>query len=129
SAFAYVLQNSETLLLSFGQSQYFPNVGKFSSCGFPKENGGISREARVETCRRQVLELLSLFIKQMKERKTPARGVFTPSKPPAGRSRFEAQVSGLRPAPHHLLKKVDENFQQGCFEILLESLKSSKNRN
>ena len=29
-----------------------------NSCGFPKENGGVSREARVATCRRQVLSLL-----------------------------------------------------------------------
>jgi hypothetical protein len=33
----------------------------------------------------------SLFIKGAKEQKSPARGDFTPSKPPAGRSRFEAQ--------------------------------------
>ena len=29
SAFASVLQNGEALLLRFGQSQYFPNVGKY----------------------------------------------------------------------------------------------------
>ena len=29
SAFASMLQNSEALLLNFGQSQYFPNVGKY----------------------------------------------------------------------------------------------------
>ena len=29
SAFAEMLQNSEALLLNFGQSQYFPNVGKY----------------------------------------------------------------------------------------------------
>ena len=51
---AFVLQNREALLLDFGQSQSFPNVGKCSSCGFPKENGGGSRQARVATCRRQV---------------------------------------------------------------------------
>ena len=29
SAFATALQNREALLLDFGQSQYFPNVGKY----------------------------------------------------------------------------------------------------
>ncbi|MBQ3228686.1 MAG: hypothetical protein IJB43_08895 [Clostridia bacterium] len=57
SAFASVLQNGEASLRHFGQSQYFPIVGKCSSCGFPKENGGVSREARVATCRRQVFAL------------------------------------------------------------------------
>ena len=51
---ALLLQTGEALLLLFGQSQSFPNVGKCSSCGFPKENGGGSRQARVATCRRQV---------------------------------------------------------------------------
>ena len=41
----------------FGRSKFSrKRVG--SSCGFPKENGGVSREARVAACRRQVLLLL-----------------------------------------------------------------------
>ena len=57
SAFAAALQNREAPLLDFRQSQYFPNVGKCSSGGFPKENGGGSRQDRVATCRRQVRAL------------------------------------------------------------------------
>ena len=51
---------------------------------------------------------------RVKERKTPARGVFTPSKQPAGRSLFETQVifrplrrsSRALPLTHELFEKV-----------------------
>jgi hypothetical protein len=44
SAFASALQNHEALLRDFGQSQYFPNVGKYCALSPSARKRGTQKE-------------------------------------------------------------------------------------
>jgi hypothetical protein len=61
SALAGVLQKAEALLLLFGQSRCFPNVGKCISDGFPNENEGVSQEAELQLAEGKYSRSVTLF--------------------------------------------------------------------